>query len=83
MQHFLQYGRNRTVWDTNTVFRTTTLSKPWDLPSEREAMIASKRVAEVLFDKDAIARFAEARIVAGDDPQKVGVLFDPFLLGNL
>jgi hypothetical protein len=70
LQHFSQYGRDRAVWDANTVVRETPLSKPWDLPSEREAMIASKRVAEVLFDKEAVARFAETRIVAGDDPQK-------------
>lgn len=63
LQHFSQYGRNRAV-------RETTLSKPWYLPSEREAMIASKRVAEGLFGRDAVARFAETRIVAGDDPQR-------------
>jgi hypothetical protein len=32
-------------------------------------MIASKRVAEGPFGRDAVARFAETRIVAGD-PQK-------------
>jgi hypothetical protein len=70
LQHFSRYGKGRAFWDANTVLREWSLSKPWDLPSEREAMIASKRVAEVLFDQDAVARFAEARIVAGDDPQK-------------
>jgi hypothetical protein len=33
-------------------------------------MIASKRVAEGLFGRDAVARVAETRIVAGDDPQR-------------
>jgi hypothetical protein len=70
LQHFSEYGRNRAVWDTNTFIRETTLSKPWDLPSEREARIGSKRVAEGLFGRDAVPRFAETRIVAGDDPQK-------------
>jgi hypothetical protein len=33
-------------------------------------LIASKRVAEGRFGREAVARFAETRIVAGDDPQK-------------
>jgi hypothetical protein len=70
LQHFSQYSKGRALWDANSVLREKSLFKPCDLPSEREAMIASKRVAEVLFDQDAVARFAEARVVDGDDPQK-------------
>jgi hypothetical protein len=70
LQHFVQHGNDRKVWDANSRLREKFQSMPWRLPCEREAMISSKRVAEVLFGKELVAKFAEARIAEGESPQK-------------
>lgn len=69
LQHFLQYGYERRLWAEN--FLLPRLSKEviglaglrwFDIPIEREARAAAKRIAEELFGADQVRLFIDRRI---------------------
>jgi hypothetical protein len=71
LQHFSQYGLDRTVWASNTL--VTRLSRVvierlglrWiDIPIEFEARLVAKRISEKLLGRDRIARYIESRLKA-------------------
>jgi len=77
LQHFVQYGWTRKIANANTILYHNLLSfepaldaKPWDIPSEREAMIVSKRIAQAILGADRVQEFTEAQIRARRDPAK-------------
>lgn len=77
LQHLVQHARTFKVWWANTLlyhnmlgFDPRSSAKPWDIPSELDAMSMSKRVSEGLFSVDAVKAYADARIQCGDDPLK-------------
>jgi hypothetical protein len=62
------------VWLSNTLlyqhlltFEPTTAAKVWDIPHEQDAMIVSKRVAEVVVGTDVVSAHAASRIADKDD----------------
>ena len=67
LQHFAQYGRTPRLWAVNSVLyenlkRLEPASTVIDIPTEREANIISKRVAEKICGVEAVGRFAEERV---------------------
>jgi hypothetical protein len=72
LQHFVQYGHTPKLWRVNGAlydnlasFDRTALAT--DIPSEREAEIISKRVAERVFGADAVRAFAEKQVQLMED----------------
>lgn len=70
LQHFHQHGFNRNLWAANSliqqlpqeIFNIAELNWPYDVPTEREARIVAKRVAEKLFGTDAVKQYIDRRI---------------------
>ena len=67
LQHFVQHGRTPRLWAVNSVLygnlkRLEPASTVIDIPTEREANIVSKRVAEKICGVEAVARFADERV---------------------
>jgi hypothetical protein len=67
LQHFVQHGTmprlltvNKVLYDNLKKFEPNTI--PTDVPSEREANIVSKRVAEKICGVEDVRRFAEERV---------------------
>jgi hypothetical protein len=67
LQHFMQYGHtprlysvNCDLWNNLKEFEPTAIAT--DAPHEREANIASKRVAEAVCGADAVRAFAERQV---------------------
>jgi len=72
LQHFAQWGFARKIYQANVLlfqnlrsFDPMTNVKTWDIPSNREAMIKAKRVAEVVCDAEAVKQYMDAQIVEG------------------
>lgn len=73
LQHFVQWGFARKVYKANALlfqnllsFDPKTNAKPWDIPYNREAMIASKRVAEAVCDASSVREFIDAQILESE-----------------
>ncbi len=70
LQHFLQYANERRLWAVNTLLMnlpnlpTENLKVIWDIPTEREARIIAKRVAETLCGDDSVRRHVLDKIDA-------------------
>jgi hypothetical protein len=67
LQHFVQYGRTPRLWAVNSVLYQKLkglepASTVTDIPTEREANIVSKRVAETICGVEAVKQFAEERV---------------------
>jgi len=67
LQHFVQYGRTPRLWAANGVLyqklkELEPTSVVTDIPTEREANIVSKRVAEKVCGVEAVKKFAEERV---------------------
>lgn len=64
LQHFLQYANERQLWAANALLArdSTLFERPWEIPSEREARIVSKRVAEDLHGAESIRQHAVAKL---------------------
>lgn len=67
LQHFVQYGRTPKLWDVNRnlynrigAFEPNMI--PSEIPSERDADIAAKRVAEQVCSVEETNQFAERQI---------------------
>lgn len=68
LQHFIQYGFNRSIWAWNTV--VTNLPMPtidafgltWrDIPIEHEARIVAKQASEAILGRETTAKYIEYR----------------------
>ena len=75
LQHFVQHATAFKVSVANNLFYKNlrdfdpdSAAKAWNIPHEQEAMMVSKRVAEVVLGKDAVGEYITSRIVAEDDP---------------
>ena len=73
LQHFVQWGFARKIYQANALlfqnllsFDPRTNAKTWDIPSNREAMIISKRVAKALFGGEAVERYMNKQIIESD-----------------
>ncbi len=71
LQHFLQWAISPKVWKVGSIlygnlrtFEPTRQWKTWDVPTEREAMIVSKRVAEKVLGVQQVKGFSETRVLA-------------------
>jgi hypothetical protein len=67
LQHFVQYGRTPRLWAVNSVLYQNLkplepASVVTDIPTEREANIVSKRVAEKVCGVEKVNKFAEERV---------------------
>ena len=67
LQHFVQHGTMPRLWTVNNALygnlkRLEPSSIATDVPSEREANIVSKQVAEVVCGVEEVRRFAEDRV---------------------
>lgn len=67
LQHFVQHGTTPRLWAANNVLygdlkRLEPSSIATDVPSEREANIVSKRVAEIVCGVEEVKKFAEERV---------------------
>jgi hypothetical protein len=71
LQHFVQHGTmprllavNKVLYDSlkNSLKNFEPKAIPTDVPSEREANIISKRVAEIICGVEDVRRFAEERV---------------------
>jgi hypothetical protein len=67
LQHFVQYGRTPRLWVANGVlYQKLKALEPasvvTDIPTEREANIVSKRVAEKICGVEAVKKFADERV---------------------
>jgi hypothetical protein len=67
LQHFMQHCHTPRLWAANSaLYQNLALLEPnvsaTDIPSEREAEIKSKRVAEIVCGVDAVKTFAEKQI---------------------
>ena len=67
LQHFVRHGRTPRLWAVNSVLyenlkRLEPASTVIDIPTEREANIVSKRVAEKICGVEAVGRFADERV---------------------
>ncbi|MGD0631772.1 MAG: hypothetical protein ABR987_20770 [Terracidiphilus sp.] len=60
LQHFCQYGFNRTLWAECKLFWG--LLPAYEIPTEREARIVSKHIAEELCSPDAVNQYISRRI---------------------
>ena len=75
LQHFTQCGHARKVWIANTLIHRIlregpeTPIKPWEIPSEREAIVVSKRVAEDVLGESAVSEHVRLQIETGDAPE--------------
>lgn len=73
LQHLMQYLNHYKAWRAYGWLETVTRSEnsvPWFFPTEYEAQLVSKRVAEAVLGLDEVARYTSERIEAGDDPHK-------------
>ena len=95
VQHFLQYGYEHTLWAENSLLPHLPKEviglirlKWFDIPIEREARVAAKRIAEDLFGADQVRLFIDRRIgesVTAEDAEdwKLIQLMDPLVPYNL
>jgi len=72
LQHFVQHGQTPKLWAVNgALYQNLANLEPTalatDIPSERDAEIKSKRVAEIVFGVDAVRAFAEKQIRLMED----------------
>lgn len=74
LQHFVQCGTGKKILHVNNLlyqnvrsFEPAWDAKPWDIPSEYEAMLVSKRIAQKLFAPDIVTDFAKSQIASGED----------------
>jgi hypothetical protein len=61
MQHFMQYGNHRKVWQANHDLRACVKGRfpQWHFPHEREALLVSRQVAEAVLCPLEVQRYAE------------------------
>jgi hypothetical protein len=78
MQHFVQYGNNRTIFAFNNLIlklprRTLAeLGLTWhDIPTEREARIIAKRASEELLGTEATKAYINDKVRTGTIPRDV------------
>lgn len=64
LQHFVQYGFNRDLWIRSELFRG--LLPSFEIPTEREARIVSKCIAEDLCGLEAVKQYVERKINAAE-----------------
>jgi hypothetical protein len=62
LQHFVQFGRDRSLWAANTILSRISGINITKLPYEREARIVSKRVAEKLCGVDIVHQYILRKI---------------------
>jgi hypothetical protein len=68
LQHFCQYGGERASWAANLLLQNLPRKSPstglrvFDIPSEREARVVAKRVAENICGQEAVAEYIEGRV---------------------
>ncbi|MBZ5509578.1 MAG: hypothetical protein LAN70_00255 [Acidobacteriia bacterium] len=67
LQHFMQYGQSRLAYKVNCILfgnvgEFDRGAMAWDIPYERDAMIASKRVIEAEFGTPAVQQSVEKQI---------------------
>jgi hypothetical protein len=70
LQHFMQYGFSRKVWQASRDLQCVVSGFPWDFPHEREALIVSRSKAEEVCERDEVLRYAEAQRKLGSDSEK-------------
>jgi hypothetical protein len=75
LQHFVQYGFHFKEWRANSWIQHVAIPemidpKPWHFPTEYEAQITSKRIAEAVLGHAEIDRYALERIADYDDVEK-------------
>jgi hypothetical protein len=76
LQHFVQHCTVLKLWAANTLVPglpkavIAALGLKWcDLPHERDARIASKRTAEVLFGPEEVTQYIDAKIIRSIDKE--------------
>ena len=62
LQHLVQFGYNRGLWAANTLLSNLSGIKISDIPTEREARIVAKRVAEDLCGTDVVHQYILRKI---------------------
>lgn len=82
LQHYLQWANTRKLWKVGyilywnlTTFDAVRGWRPWDVPTEREAMVASKRVAEQIFGKEKVKEFVEKKTSADEHDKQEWQVF--------
>lgn len=60
LQHFVQYGFNRTLWAESKLFWG--LLPAYEIPTEREARVVAKCIAEKLCDPEGVKRYIARKI---------------------
>jgi hypothetical protein len=82
LQHFCQYGSERTSWAANLLLMHLPIKSPgttlrmFDIPSEREARIIAKRVAERICGQGAVAEYIERKVEEATADGDAGELSD-------
>lgn len=75
LQHFMQYGYLFKEWRANDWLKEVAVSerpdsKPWNFPTEYQAQLISKRVAEAVLGVEEVERYANEQIRSDNDPDK-------------
>jgi hypothetical protein len=75
IQHVMQHGFQFKYWRANCWLPSVTGSdlmnpKPWDLPTEYDAQLAAKRVAQSVLGVSEVERYTREQIDSGNDPEK-------------
>jgi hypothetical protein len=77
LQHFMQYGFSRKVWQANHDLQQIIEGFPWYFPDERDALTVSRSKIEEICGKDRVRGYAEQQIGLKRHPEKWG-----FFLGS-
>lgn len=73
MTHFKQYGLQYRAWQAERRIKeiyTGAPMAPWRLPTENEAQLSSRKIAEAILGKDEVTAYAKDQIERGLDPNK-------------
>ncbi len=72
VQHFLQWSNEHTLWKAGSILfwnshtlETLGKGRAWDIPTERQAMIVSKRVAESILGVERLTTFVDKKVREG------------------